>query len=139
MKESVIRYLKIENSNGIGENVGAEQIGENEYKLLENPVLSCKINYGTIVKALPNEKGELILIGILKASDFKTRKFLWSSNVADSDFVKRIGDPLIAVGGSWEVVMGGISFIHIPRYSDFDLEGFFKENNFNPTEITEEE
>jgi hypothetical protein len=90
IKESVIKNIKIENSYGISENVSADQIGENEYKLLENPVFSCKINYGTIVKAFPIENGELVLTGILKVSEYTTRKFLLSYNAKDSDFVTKL-------------------------------------------------
>jgi hypothetical protein len=137
MKESIIRDISIESSNGEIEKIGAEQVSDDSYMLLENPLFSCRINYGTVVKALPNDKGELILVRIVKASNYKTRKFLLSSYAKDIDFSKRIGDPIIASGGTWEVAMGGIAFIHILKESGFDLDLLFKENDFHPTEITE--
>jgi len=70
---------------------------------IQNPLFSCKINYGTIVKAISNNKGELVLIGIVKASEYKTRQFLLSNNAKDSDFINKIGDPIIAVGGTREL------------------------------------
>jgi hypothetical protein len=138
MKESVIKDISIESSLGAIERIGAEQVSSDTYMLLETPLFSCRINYGTIVKALPNDKGELIFVRIVKASNYKTRKFLLSSSAKDSDFSKRIGHPIIAAGGTWEVAMGGIAFIHISKESDFDLDLFFKKNDFHPTEIIDE-
>jgi len=138
MKESIIRDIIIESSDGIIEKIGAEQVSDDSYMLLENPLFSRRINYGTVVNALPNDKGELILVRIVRVSQYKTRKFLLTSCAKDIDFSKRIGDPIIAVGGSWEVAMGGVAFIHIPKESGFDLDLLFKENDFYPTEITEE-
>jgi hypothetical protein len=139
MKESIIRDISIESSNGVMEKIGAEQVSDDSYMLLENPLFSCRFNYGTIVKAQPNDKGELILVHIVKASNYKTRKFLLSSYAKDCDFSKSIGDPVIAAGGTWEVAMGGIAFINIPKGSGFDLDLLFKENDFYPPEITGEE
>lgn len=138
MKESIIRDINIAGSAGAIEKIGAEQVSDDSYMLLENPLFSCRMNYGTIVKALPNDKGELIFVRIVKASNYKTRKFLLSSYAKDIDFSKRIGDPIIAAGGTWEIAMGGIAFIHIPKESGFDLDLLFKENDIHPPEIREE-
>jgi len=80
----------------------------------------------------------LILVRIVKVSNYKTRKFLLSSYAKDIDFSKRIGDPIITAGGTWEIAKGGIAFIHIPKESSFDLNSLFKENDFHPPEITAE-
>src|SRR5687767_8594825 len=138
MSDSIIRDIKIENPSSIDEIIGAQQITENTYLLLENPIFSCLINYGTIIKVEPNESGELVMVGIEKESDYKTRRFLLSTFAKDSDFVTSIGDPIIAAGGTWEVAMGGIAFIHLPKQSNFDLDRFFKDNEFNLTEIKED-
>jgi hypothetical protein len=138
MNDSVIRDIKIESSTGIVENIGAEQVGERTYMLLENPLFSCHINYGTVVKAVPNDKGELVMAGIAKQSDYKTRQFLLSANAKECDFVKKIGNPIIAAGGTWEVAMGGIAFIHFQKDSTFDVDAFFKDNHFNVVEIKED-
>jgi hypothetical protein len=138
MKESVIRDINIESSKGVIEKIGAEQVSDDSYILVENPLFSSRINYGTVVKAVPNDKGELILVRIVKASSYKTRKFLLSSYARDCDFSKSVGDPITAVGGAWEVATGGIAFIHIPKESGFDLDLLFKEIDFHPPEIQED-
>jgi hypothetical protein len=138
MKESVIRDISIESPDGLIEKVAGEQVSVDSYMLLENPIFSCRINYGTIVNALPNDKGELIFVRIVKASNYKTRRFLLNSYAKDIDFSRRIGEPIIAAGGTWEVAMGGIAFIHILKESSFDLDLLFKEHDFNPAEITED-
>jgi len=133
-----IKLVKINISDGGSETVVAEQTGADTFKLLENPVFSCKINYGTIVRALPDKNGELILSKIIRASDFKTRQFFLSDSLNESELRIKIGQPIIDAGGTWEVVFGGISFIHIPKNSSFDLDELFKQNNYFPSEIVDD-
>jgi hypothetical protein len=94
MNDSVIRHIKIESSTGIVENIGAEQVSERTYMLLEHSLFSCHIKYGTLVIAVHNDKGELIMAGIVKESEYKTRQFLLA-HAKDLDFSKTIGDPII--------------------------------------------
>jgi hypothetical protein len=77
------------------------------------------------------------MAGIVKESEYKTRQFLLA-HAKDLDFSKTIGDPIIEAGGTWEVAMGGIVFIHFLKDSTFDLDAFFKDNHFNVVEIKED-
>ena len=130
--------IKIVSQDGGSETVAAEQIGTDLYKLLENPILSCRINYGTTIKATANEKGELTLSKIVRLSEFKTRQFLLSASFTESEIREKIGNPIINVRGFWEVVMGGIAYVHIPRTSDFDLDKLLKDINYVYTEIIDD-
>jgi hypothetical protein len=139
MQESQVRYVNFKTSTGLSEKVGAEELSANIFILLENPIFSCKVNYGTVVEAIPNENGELNFVRIVRASQFKTRKFLLESYAEQGDFSKmRIAEEIIAAGGTWEIAMGGLAFIHIPKDSQFDLDQFFRDRKFYPTEIGNE-
>jgi hypothetical protein len=138
--EPIIKSIKIISQDGLGtEAVYAEQVGADIYKLLENPIFSCRINYGTTVKAIADENGELVLSKLVRASDYKTRQFLLSSSQKVSDVKDKILGEIEEAGGTWEVVMGGIVFVHIPKSSGFDLDQVFKECNYLPTEIVDDD
>jgi hypothetical protein len=135
----IIKSLKIISQDGGSESVYGEQVGPDTYRLLENPIFSCRINYGTTVKAIADENGDLVLSKLVRASDYKTRQFLLSSSQKVSDVKDKILGEIEEAGGTWEVVMGGIVFVHIPKSSGFDLDQVFKECNYLPTEIVDDD
>jgi hypothetical protein len=137
MTQPVIKNISITSPDGNVEMIAAEQVNDNTYMFLENPLFSCRINFGSFVEVRPNEKGELSFVRLVKASKYKTRQFLLNAQAKDIDFSRKIGDPIIAAGGTWEVANGGTVFIHIPKESRFDLDLFFRENDFHPAEIFE--
>jgi hypothetical protein len=137
MDDGIIVTLLITDTDGSKESIAAEKISESTYKLLENPIFSCKINYGTIVKAVLDEEGNLIVTKVIRASDFKTRKFILPDNPSSNEFSKKIGNRIIDVGGTWEIAFGGVAFLHIPRNLEFDFKSLFSQLNYFPTEITE--
>ncbi|HEX7458392.1 MAG TPA: hypothetical protein VF301_08155, partial [Ginsengibacter sp.] len=44
----------------------------------------------------------------------------------NNEFQDKIGQPIINTGGYWEIVFGGIAFIHIPKDINFDIIELFK-------------
>lgn len=136
--EPIIKAIKINGADGGSETVYAELLDADTYKLLENPVFSCRINYGTIIKAVTDSNGELIFTKIVRASNFKTRQFFLSASLNETELRTKIGQPILDAGGMWEVVFGGICFVHIPKDSNFDLDEFFKKNNYYSSEIVDD-
>ncbi|MFT3701779.1 MAG: hypothetical protein QM802_05390 [Agriterribacter sp.] len=136
--DTEIKTIFIKDFNGGSESVAAEKIGDNTFRLLENPVLNCKINYGTVVGVAIDNDGRFIMTKIVRASNYKTRQFLLGSSVIEHDLMTKIGNPIIEAGGHWEIVMGGIAFIHTLKDSDFDIDALFKKNNYYPTEIVDD-
>jgi hypothetical protein len=133
--ESNIRHITIKSAErGSSETVAAEQLTPDSYRLVENPVFNCRINYGTVIRAR-EENGSLVMSSILRASTFKTRQFFIDPNYNTVDWGKQIGNPIIEAGGMWEIVMGGICFIHLPKTSTFDLDNFFQDKGYYPSEI----
>lgn len=137
--EPVIKTIKLKDANGSGsEMIAAEQVSDDTFRLLENPVFNCKINYGTTVKVIEDANGDLVMSKIIRASDYKTRLFMLSRSLNEMELRTKIGQPILDAGGMWEVVFGGIAFIHIPKDSSFNIDELFKINNYFPTEIIDD-
>jgi hypothetical protein len=120
--EPIIKPIKINSPDGGSETVDAEQVDNDVFKLIENPIMHCRINYGTLVKAHTDANGDLVLSKIVRASNFKTRQFFLSASLTETELRTKIGQPVLDAGGMWEVVFGGICFVHIPKDSGFDLD-----------------
>lgn len=131
--------ITLKDPQGSGsETLAAEQITADTFKLLENPILNCRINYGTTVRVTEDANGELVMSKIISASDYMTRRFMLSNSLNETELRTKIGKPILDAGGMWEVVFGGIAFVHIPKDSTFNIDQIFKENNYFPTEIIDD-
>lgn len=135
MIKSSIHTAIIRNSDGLAETIYVEKIGETSYKILETPLFFCELNYGTIVEAVLNEKGELAIIKTLKASEYSSRKFILSNGIAETNFPETVGKMIVDAGGTWEGAMGGVLFVHVPKNVKFLLEPLFIEYGINAVEI----
>jgi hypothetical protein len=126
-----IKIINIE--EGITETVDAEPLENGSFKLMSNPVASCRLNYGTIIRAEKNPEGDLVMTRVVRASDFRTRKFFLNASLNSTELREKIGDKILEAGGEWEVVFG-----HLPKDSNFDLDMAFKNANYFPSEITDD-
>ena len=72
MKNPIIEKIKLADADGSGvETIYAEKVNTDSFMLLENSIFSCKLNYGTVIQAIPNKDGDLCMTKILKASSLK--------------------------------------------------------------------
>jgi hypothetical protein len=136
--DPVIKTIIIQSKEGSSETVYAEQLSEDTFKLMENPLMNCRINYGTIVKVAPRQDGELVFTKIVRVSNFKTRQFFLNGSLNETELRIKLGQPVLDAGGMWEVVFGGICFVHLPRDGNFDLDELFKQHNYFPSEIIDD-
>jgi hypothetical protein len=135
--EKAIRMIYLLDDNGSSESVAAEEISPGVYQLLENPIFSCLINYGSIVKASEKEDGKITVERLVRKSNFKTRRYILSSSANLIDLQIKLEQPLSDAGITWELVMGGLLLLNIPIDSTFDIDTLFAENKFFPTEMVE--
>jgi hypothetical protein len=117
------------------ETIYVEKVGETSYKILESPIFSCELNYGTIVEAVANEKEELVITKTIKASEYFSRKFILSLSIVETNFPETVGRMIIEAGGTWEGAMGGLLFVHLPKNVKFLLEPLFIKYGINAVEI----
>ena len=135
--EKSIKLIILKGEGGSSETIAAEEISENTFKVIENPVFNCRISFGTIVKVTENAEKEMVVSKVVRASDYKTKHFLLSSISNIAEFKIKIGNPIIEAGGFWELVMGGMLYVNLPRESTFNIDEIFRSNNLFPTEIVE--
>ncbi|MDB5200662.1 MAG: hypothetical protein JWQ27_71 [Ferruginibacter sp.] len=134
--ETAFKLIKIEDlSSGVCETMYAEELGKGEFKIAETSAFNCNVNYGTIVKANENDNAELVFEKVLKVSDYTCRRFLFSSKLSRTEMDK-LGAPILAEGGYWEVLFGAVLCVHLLSNSKFDLLVFFNGLQYYPTEIT---
>jgi hypothetical protein len=132
MTEPEIRMIKIRHKGGASETVAAEQVGNEMYILLESSTLACSINIGTTVEVKADVNGELELTKVVRASDYKTRRFLLPK-LTKAELIEQLGNPITEAGGLWEVDFVGMILIHMPQDSSFDLHTLF--HNLGSTEV----
>ena len=114
-----------------------EEIGENKFKMLDNDLFNCKLTLGTEFETRINEDGAHELLRIIKESDFITRRFFLSIEYKESDY-RVLGDELTKRGGFWQVDMGGIATINIPKDFEYDIDKVMKDFDLRLTEIVED-
>jgi len=139
MESASIQKIIIKNGeDGSSETVYGEQIDADTFVLVENPIMNCRINYGTKVRVIQDLNGELVMTKVIKASGFQTRMFFLNSSLNETQLRTKIGQPILDAGGMWEVVFGGIAFVHLPKDSNFNLDELFKINEYYPSEIVDD-
>jgi hypothetical protein len=136
MIELDLFYLKVKiTSDDSYELIAAEHVGEQNYRLVENPICASVLNYGTVVTAIVNATGGLEVTGVSSASNFRTRQFIRSALLKGKELEEKIGRPVAATGGHLEMAPCGRAYAHIPKDSSFDLDALFAQNNYHPLEI----
>ena len=121
-KEDILSELKV------------EQIGENEYRATESDLFDCRLTFRTEFETEINERGLHKLVKITKASPFITRRFLLSIEYTNAEY-ELLGEELVKRGGFWQVDMGGIATINIPKDLDLNIDDIMKSLNLYLSEI----
>jgi hypothetical protein len=97
--DAEIKMILIKEPEGGSESIAGEKIEADTFRLLENPILNFRINYGTVVRVIEDKNGDLIMSKIVRASNYKTRQFLLNSSLNENDLRTKIGQPIIDAGG----------------------------------------
>lgn len=113
-----------------------EQLSENKFRMIDNDFCNPKLTLGTEFVTELNENGIREIKKITKESEFITRRFGLTPNHKESDY-KMLGDELTKRGGFWQVDLGSIATINIPKDFEFDVDQVIKELDLKLTEITE--
>ena len=114
-----------------------EQLTDNKFRMIDNDLFNCRLTLGTEFETRLNKDGQYEIIRITKESNFITRRFLLSSPYTESDY-RILGDELIKRGGYWQVDMGGIATINIPKDFEYDIDLVMKDLDLRLTEIVED-
>ena len=113
------------------------KVSDNIFRAVENELFDCRLTVGTEFETRINEDGKHEIIGIVKESDYITKRFFLTSEFNQWEY-RLLGDEIIKQGGYWQVDFGGIATVNLPKDCTLNLEEIFKTFNFYPTYILDE-
>ena len=108
------------------------QLGPNIYKLDEELglVLAAESEedaerfprFGDIIETKVIPDGSLLFVRVIERGPFRHHQTALSRQLADSASLARLLDEVIAAGGHWQRILGGVLFISLPEGSTLDFE-----------------
>lgn len=113
-----------------------EQLSENKFRMTDNDFCNPKLTWGTEFATEINDQNKHEITKITKESEYITRRFRLTPNHKKSDY-RMLGDELTKRGGFWQVDLGSIATINIPKEFEFDIDQVIKELDLKLVEITE--
>ena len=100
--------------------VSVTSLGNNLYRLEETPFAE----YATFRDVIEVEKvgdSNFVFKRVAEKSQYKCHEWVFSKSLVESEefkkVLKRVGDE----GGHWEIIFGGMVFIHLPIDSNLDI------------------
>lgn len=96
---------------------------KNHFRVIGNPLLGNQPCYGSLIHAELGA-GKWHFQSIIKASKYKVKRFSISKEAIP--MFTKVGKEVVAIGGSWERVAGGLVFFYIPKKIKFDVEKALK-------------
>ncbi len=113
-----------------------EQLSENKFRMIDNDFCNAKLTLGTEFETKINEEQKHEVIKITKESEFITCRYRLTPNHKESDY-RMLGKELTKRGGFWQVDLGSIATVNIPKDFEFDIDQVIKELDLKMVEITE--
>ena len=96
------------------------RVGENLYRLEAVPVLVEGAGFRDVVEAEPVGEGRLRVLRVAERSGWRTFDFILPPWQIDGEWGQALLRRLEELGGHWERVFGGLSFVCIPPGVDLD-------------------
>jgi len=103
-----------------------EKLSENKFRMTDNDIFNCRLTKGTEFITRINDEGIYEIIKITKDSDFITRRFFLSPKYKESDY-RMLGEELTKRGGFWQVDLGSIATVNIPKDFEFNINQVIKD------------
>jgi len=136
MESEEIRIDVYDKRNRVTTSLYAIRLSDSVFRMAENDIINCRLTFGTEFKTKINNDGQYEVVKILKESSFTTRRFFLTSQFTQTEYML-LGDEIAKRGGFWQVNLGSMAIINLPKDCDIDIDKIFKTFNFNPTEITD--
>jgi hypothetical protein len=103
-----------------------EQLSENKFRMIDNDLFNKELTLGVEFETKINSKKKHEVVKILKESEFITRRFGLTPNYKESDY-RMLGKELTKRGGFWQVDLGSIATVNIPKDFEFDINQVIKD------------
>ncbi|MCX7549164.1 hypothetical protein OS188_14500 [Xanthomarina sp. F1114] len=103
-----------------------KQLTENQFRMIDNDLFNNELTLGAEFETKINSENKHEVVKILKKSEFITRRFSLTPNYKESDY-RILGDELTKRGGFWQVDLGSIATVNIPKSFEFDINQVIKD------------
>jgi hypothetical protein len=113
-----------------------QQISKNKFRMTDNDFCNPVLTLGTEFETKINLENKHEITRITKESEFITRRFGLTPNHKESDY-RMLGEELTKRGGFWQVDLGSIATVNIPKGFEFDIDQVIKDLDLRLVEITE--
>lgn len=99
-----------------------EFLGNDEYQLLEHPLMSESAKYGDIIKGKEKENGKITFIKVLKKSKYKMFGYILSKSLRESNGFIKLIEKLNVLGVYWQQDLGGCFVFFVPKNQKINLK-----------------
>jgi len=137
MQDTPIQIEIYDKRQKMSATIYVSKIADNIFRALENELFNCRLTFGTEFETRINEEGKHEIIRIVKDSDYNTRRFFLTAQFSPSEF-RLLGNEIIKQGGFWQVDLGGIATVNLPKDCKLDLDELFKTFDFFPSYLVDE-
>ncbi|WP_298556767.1 hypothetical protein [uncultured Algibacter sp.] len=103
-----------------------EQLSENKFRMIDNDLFNKQLTLGVEFKTKINSENRHEVVKILKETEFITRRFGLTPNYKESDY-RMLGEELTKRGGFWQVDLGSIATVNIPKDFEFNINQVIKD------------
>jgi hypothetical protein len=107
------REIKVFFQDGDSESFLVTPIGAGLYRMEESSVF-CEARYLDTIEAEPQTDGKLRFVRVVTPSGLRTGSYILSPAQVESPALNALLDKVLAAGGNWEKVFGGVLFLHLP-------------------------
>lgn len=107
------RELQVSFQNGDSETLLVTPLGQNLYRLEESSALG-EASYYDVIEGKLQSDGTVCFLRIYAASGLKTVSWVLSQSLIECPDMTILLDKVMAVGGNWERLFGGLLIVHLP-------------------------
>jgi hypothetical protein len=104
-------------------------MGPNLYRMEESSVLG-EVSYHDVIEAELQTDGTVRFLRVLTPSGLTTVSWILSQTLLESPALSALLEKVMAVGGNWERIFGGVLLLHLPPTEHDLIVGEFN-NLFN--------
>ena len=101
-------------------------VGPTRCRLDEIPIFSEVAGFHDIIEVEPSPDGGLRFVRVVTPSGFKTVCWIGPKECFKAPAVLSLLERVVAVGGHWEIFLGGILFLHLPPAEEASIQSAFR-------------
>ena len=102
------------------EQVLVTPLASQQYRLEVSPISGGNLRYHDVIEAESQADGCLRFVRLVEKSPFRTLEYFLPKSVVESQPFQNILESVMTLGGNWEIVFGGIVYLHVPKDTAFD-------------------